>query len=105
MTLRLTQKTAVGVAALGLLLCDATFSAALAGVNSCNWSTGSSAEWSASSTWSGCNGTDPNNASGDTYDATISVAGTYTVTLTSPVSIGSLTLVHSQSESEMRGSR
>ena len=63
---------------------------------SCSWASGVSGSWSSAADWSTCNGTDPNNSGGNTYDATIAVAGLYTVTLSSPVTIGTLTLNNSQ---------
>ena len=58
----------------------------------CSWNTSTSADWTTSSDWLNCNSAFPDNTSTDTFDAIISMAGTYTVSLTAPVTIGSLTL-------------
>ncbi len=60
----------------------------------CSWN-GSTANWSATGDWTVCNGVYPNNGGGNTYDATIATSGSYAVTLSSPVTIGTLTLNNS----------
>ena len=59
---------------------------------SCAWNITSGGSWSTAADWTSCNGSDPNNSGGNTYDATIAGSGSYTVTLSSPVTIGTLTL-------------
>jgi hypothetical protein len=52
----------------------------------CSWNNGT-ANWATSADWSSCNGTFPDNVSGNTYDATISNGDP---TLTTAVTIGSV---------------
>jgi hypothetical protein len=52
------------------LLC-AGMPAARAANFTCTW-TDAGHNWTTASDWSGCNGTDPNNGAGNTYDAVIS---------------------------------
>ena len=55
---------------------------------SCSW-TDAGDNWTTTADWSNCNGTFPDNGSGNTYDATIS---TGSPTLTSAISIGNVTV-------------
>jgi hypothetical protein len=57
----------------------------------CNWNANANGSWLTSALWSSCNSTHPNNGGGNTYDATINT-GPYTVDLSTPVSIGTLTI-------------
>src|SRR5580658_3413360 len=77
---------------LALLMCLLSPGAALAATFNCNWTTGASGTWTTAGDWSSCNSTDPNNGGGNIYNATISVGGSYTVTLATPVTLGTLTL-------------
>jgi filamentous hemagglutinin len=54
----------------------------------CSWND-ATANWTAAADWSNCNGTDPNNAGGNTYDVTISTGDP---TLTKATTIGSVTI-------------
>ena len=66
---------------------------AFATIYSCTWvTTTGTTSWFTSASWSTCNSTSPNNSSGNTYDAAIAASGTYTITVSSPVTIGLLTL-------------
>jgi hypothetical protein len=58
---------------------------------SCNWNVNANGSWLTSALWSSCNGAFPNNGGGNTFDATIDT-GPYMVDLSSPVSIGALTI-------------
>ena len=65
---------------------------ASASTYSCSWNTSTSADWSTAGDWSNCNGASPNNGGADTFDAAIALGGTYTVSLTAPITIGTLTM-------------
>jgi hypothetical protein len=54
----------------------------------CSWND-ATADWTSVSDWSNCNGTDPNNGGGNTYDVTISQGDP---TLTTAITIGSVTI-------------
>jgi hypothetical protein len=59
----------------------------------CSWvTTTGTTSWFTPGSWSSCNSTSPDNGGGNTYNATIAVSGTYTITVGSPVTVGSLTL-------------
>jgi len=57
----------------------------------CSWNS-ATASWNTAVDWASCNNTSPNDGSGNTYDATIAAPGSYTITLSAPVTIGTLTL-------------
>jgi hypothetical protein len=57
------------IATLGLT-CAGTFNAQAANFT-CSWND-ATANWTTVADWSNCNGTDPNNVGGNTYDVTIS---------------------------------
>jgi hypothetical protein len=54
----------------------------------CSWND-ATANWTTAADWSTCNGTDPNNVGGNTYDAIISTGNP---TLTTAVTLGSVTI-------------
>ena len=64
----------------------------------CSWNNGT-ANWATSADWSSCNGTFPDNVSGNTYDATISSGDP---TLTTAVTIGSV-VVNSPGQWDLAG--
>ena len=74
------------IATLGLT-CAGTFNAQAANFT-CSWND-ATANWTTVADWSNCNGTDPNNVGGNTYDVTISQGDP---TLTTAVTIGSVTV-------------
>jgi len=74
------------IATLGLT-CAGTFNAQAANFT-CSWND-ATANWTTVADWSNCNGTDPNNVGGNTYDVTISTGDP---TLTTAVTIGSVTI-------------
>ena len=74
------------IATLGLT-CAGTFNARAANFT-CSWND-ATANWTTVADWSNCNGTDPNNVGGNTYDVTISTGDP---TLTTAVTIGSVTI-------------
>src|SRR6516164_4622308 len=69
------------------LTCAGTFNAQAANFT-CSWNN-ATANWTTVADWSNCNGTDPNNVGGNTYDVTISTGDP---TLTTTVTIGSVTI-------------
>ena len=69
------------------LTCAGTFNAQAANFT-CSWND-ATANWTTVADWSNCNGTDPNNVGGNTYDVTISQGDP---TLTTAVTIGSVTV-------------
>src|SRR6516162_6070735 len=69
------------------LTCAGTFNAQAANFT-CSWND-ATANWTTVADWSNCNGTDPNNVGGNTYDVTISQGDP---TLTTAVTIGSVTI-------------
>ena len=62
--------------------------AAYAANFTCTWNDGT-ASWTTAGDWSGCNGTFPNNGSGNTYDVTVSSGDP---TLTTALTIGSVAI-------------
>ncbi|HEY1431044.1 MAG TPA: hypothetical protein VGF39_05350, partial [Stellaceae bacterium] len=74
------------IATFGLICADAP--AADAANFTCSWND-ATANWTTVADWSSCNGTDPNNVGGNTYDVTISQGDP---TLTTAVTIGSVTI-------------
>jgi hypothetical protein len=83
--------TAGPLTILAALAASAFPTATLAQTFSCTWNNTAGGSWTTAGNWTACNSTAPNNAGGNTYDAVIGVEGPYTVTLTSPVTIGTLT--------------
>ena len=69
------------------LTCAGTFNAQAANFT-CSWND-ATANWTTVADWSNCNGIDPNNVGGNTYDVTISQGDP---TLTTAVTIGSVTV-------------
>ena len=69
------------------LTCAGTLNARAANFT-CSWND-ATANWTTVADWSNCNGTDPNNVGGNTYDVTISQGDP---TLTTAVTIGSVTV-------------
>jgi len=76
-----------------LVLAGGAGSAAAANFT-CGWN-GATANWQTSADWSNCNGAFPNNGGGNTFDASLTAAGTYTVTLSTTVTVGSVTINNS----------
>ncbi len=59
----------------------------------CSWiTTSGTTSWFTPGSWQSCNSTSPDNAGATTYGATIAAAGTYTIDLTSPVTLTALDL-------------
>ena len=69
------------------LTCAGTFNAQAANFTF-SWND-ATANWTTVADWSNCNGTDPNNVGGNTYDVTITTGDP---TLTTAVTIGSVTI-------------
>jgi hypothetical protein len=83
---RLSLRLSGVIAAFGLI-CFA-IGAADAANFTCSWND-ATANWTTVADWSNCNGTDPNNGGGNTYDATISTGDP---TLTTAITIRSVTI-------------
>lgn len=69
------------------LTCAGTFNAQAANFT-CSWNY-ATANWTTAADWSNCNGTDPNNSGGNTYDVIISTGDP---TLTTSITSGSVTI-------------
>src|ERR1700758_2163148 len=74
------------IAAVGLVC--ASLPAAEAANFTCSWND-ATANWTTAADWSSCNGTDPNNGGGNTFDAT---TPTGDPTLTTAVTAGNITV-------------